>query len=56
VVIDEGGTVAVEAHRRARREIFAELLADASTDELATVASVLGRLAERIDTFNLGEP
>jgi DNA-binding MarR family transcriptional regulator len=56
VVIDEGGIVAVEAHRRARREIFAELLGDASTDELETVTSVLHRLAERIDTFNLGEP
>lgn len=56
VVIDEGGIVAVEAHRRARRQIFAELLGDASADELETVASVLHRLAERIETFNISEP
>jgi DNA-binding MarR family transcriptional regulator len=56
VVIDEGGLAAVEAHRRARREIFSELLGDASADELETVASVLHRLAERIETFNVGEP
>lgn len=56
VVIDEGGLVAVDAHRRARRQIFAELLGDASADELETVAAVLHRLAERIETFNVGEP
>ena len=56
MVIDEGGIVAVEAHRRARRQIFAELLGDASADELETVASVLHRLAERIETFNISEP
>jgi DNA-binding MarR family transcriptional regulator len=55
VVIDERGMVAVEAHRRARRQIFAELLGDASADELETVASVLHRLAERIETFNVSE-
>ena len=51
VVIDEGGLSALEAHRRARRQIFAELLGDASVDELKTVASVLHRLAERIETY-----
>lgn len=54
VVIDEGGSVAVEAHRRARRQIFAELLSDASVEELETVSSVLQRLAERIETFAVG--
>lgn len=54
VVIDDGGVTAVEAHRRARRRIFAGLLGDASAEELETVAAVLHRLAERIETLNVG--
>lgn len=54
VVIADGGLTAVEAHRRARRRIFAGMLGDASVEELETVAAVLHRLAERIETFNVG--
>lgn len=49
VVIDDQGRAALERHRRARREIFAELLADVPPTELETVARLLDRLAERID-------
>lgn len=54
VVIDEAGRVAVEAHRRARRELFTELLSDTSTADLEIVASVLHRLADRIEVFPAG--
>jgi DNA-binding MarR family transcriptional regulator len=49
VVIDDQGRAALERHRRARREIFAELLADTSPTELEAVARLLDRLAGRID-------
>lgn len=49
VVIDDQGRAALEHHRRARREIFAELLADVSQTELHTVVRLLDRLADRID-------
>lgn len=49
VVTDDQGLAALERHRRARREIFAELLTDVSSTELRTVARLLDRLAERID-------
>lgn len=45
----------MEAHRRARRELFTELLSDASTADLEIVASVLHRLADRIDVFPAAE-
>lgn len=49
VVIAAQGRAVIEGHRRARREMFAELLSDVSPAELEQVASVLDRLAERIE-------
>ncbi len=37
--------------RHARRELFAELLADTPDAELATVASLLHRLADRLEAL-----
>jgi DNA-binding MarR family transcriptional regulator len=51
LVATEAGEVAVEAQRRARRELFAELLADTPRDELATVARLLHRLADRLEVM-----
>lgn len=51
VVIDDAGRAAVEAHRRARREIFTELLGAESAADLEIVASVLNRLADAIEAF-----
>lgn len=48
VVITPQGREAVEQHRRARREMFAELLGDVPSTELQAVTSVLDRLAARI--------
>lgn len=45
------GEVAVEAQRRARRELFAELLADTPGEDLATVARLLHRLADRLEVM-----
>ncbi len=49
VVIDDTGRAAVEAHRRARRAFFAELLDDVPPEDLEHVAEVLTRLAERME-------
>ena len=49
VVIAPQGRAVVERHRRARREIFDELLSDVSASELDAVVSVLDRLAGRIE-------
>ncbi len=54
VVITEAGRVAVDAHRRARRQIFTELLSDADVADLKTVASVLSDLADRIEEYAAG--
>jgi DNA-binding MarR family transcriptional regulator len=51
VVATGAGEVAVEAQRRARRELFAELLADTPAEELATVARLMQRLAERLEVM-----
>lgn len=56
VVIDTPGRRALHAHRRARREIFHELLADLDANELAITAAVLERLAERIDALAADQP
>lgn len=49
LVATDAGEVAVDAQRRARRELFAELLADTSPAELETVAQLLHRLADRLE-------
>lgn len=51
LVATEAGAVAVEAQRRARRELFAELLADSPSEELETVAGLLHRLADRLEAM-----
>lgn len=56
VVIDDPGRRALHAHRQARREIFHELLCDLDTDGLAITATVLERLAERIDALTADQP
>lgn len=54
LVATDAGAVAVEAQRRARRELFTELLADTPDEELQTVAGVLHRLADRLEAMALG--
>jgi len=49
VVITPQGREVVEQHRRARQELFAELLRDTPPAELETVTSVLDQLATRIE-------
>lgn len=42
--------------RKARREIFHQLLADVDADELAITAAVLDQLAERIEALAADQP
>lgn len=49
VGISPKGREVVEQHRRARQQLFAELLNDTPPAELATVTSVLDQLATRIE-------
>lgn len=51
LVATEAGAVAVAAQRHARRELFAQLLADTPDEELETVARLLHRLADRLETM-----
>ena len=51
VVIDDAGRSALDAHRRARRAIFAELLADVPSAALYEVIEVLDQLAGGIEAF-----
>lgn len=51
VVIDDDGRAALDAHRRARRAIFAELLSDVPSDALYEVTKVLDHLANGIESF-----
>lgn len=51
VEITSRGREAIEQHRRARRQIFAELLSDVPPTELEAVTSVLDRLAARIEAL-----
>lgn len=48
LVITDAGAVVVQAHRRARRSLFAEVLGDVPTADLQAVADVLHRLATGI--------
>lgn len=51
LVATDAGAVAVEAQRRARRELFTELLADTPEEELKTVARLLQCLADRLQAM-----
>lgn len=51
VLIAPEGRAVIDDHRRARRELFAELLGDVSPAEVQQAASVLDRLAERIEAL-----
>ncbi len=52
VVMDPVGAQAVQAHRRARVELFGRLLEDADDCELRVVTAVLGRLAARLQSLD----
>lgn len=54
LVATEAGERAAEAQRRARREIFEQLLADSPDEELETMARLLHRLADRLDAMANG--
>lgn len=56
VVMDEAGAQAVQAHRRARVEIFGALLDDVEDGELHTAATVLTRLAARLQSLDAEDP
>lgn len=52
VEITSQGRQVVDQHRRARRTIFAELLADVPPNELEAVTSILDRLGARIEELS----
>lgn len=48
LTITDTGTVVVEAHRRARRSLFAEALEDVPVSDLRSVTEILQGLADRL--------
>jgi len=48
LAISDIGTVVVEAHRRARRSLFAEVLEDVPVDDLWSAAEILRGVAQRL--------
>lgn len=48
LAITDAGAVVVEAHRRARRALFAEVLEDVPAADLRAVAEILHELADRL--------
>lgn len=49
ITIEDTGRAALAAHRRARREVFAELLEDQPNGEITRVADFLERLVARLE-------
>ncbi|HEX5365395.1 MAG TPA: MarR family transcriptional regulator [Acidimicrobiales bacterium] len=49
IAIEDAGRTVLAAHRRARREVFAELLADQPDEDIERIAAFLGELATRLE-------